>query len=59
MVRLRSPGVLFSRPTVGSAGYRKEPDMTDFLATVVASAAVLLLERLFAYLARTVLAPAA
>lgn len=33
--------------------------MTDFLATVVASAAVLLLERLFAYFARTVLAPAA
>ncbi|MGH3793996.1 MAG: hypothetical protein ACRDSP_03820 [Pseudonocardiaceae bacterium] len=28
--------------------------MTDFLATVVASAAAILLERLFAYLARTV-----
>lgn len=28
--------------------------MTDFLATVVASAAVMLLERLFAYVARTV-----
>lgn len=32
--------------------------MTDFFATVVASAAVLLLERLFAYLARSVFAAA-